>query len=251
MKYTAPSDLLTNKTLLVTGAGDGIGRQAAISYAQHGATVILLGRTVKKLEAVYDEIVNADYPEPAIVPLDLKGATKKNYTDMANTIGDQFGCLDGVLHNAAALGVLSPLAHISDHSWDEVLQVNVTAPFLLTQALLEVMKKAPQASVVFTSSGVADGGHAFWGPYAVSKHASQGLMMTIADEYEKTNIRFNSVNPGPTHTAMRAKAYPGEDKSTIATPLDLMPTYLYLMGDESVKLSGQTLNAQANSGSNT
>ncbi len=244
MNYTAPTDLLINKTLLVTGAGDGIGRQAALTYAEHGATVILLGKTVKKLEAVYDEIVNAGYPEPAIVPLDLKGATKKHYTDMANTIKDQFGCLDGVLHNAAALGVLSPLEHISENSWNEVIHTNVTAQFLMTQALIEVLKAAENASVIFTSSGVATGGHAFWGPYAVSKHASQGLMMTIADEYEKSSIRFNSINPGATKTPMRSKAYPGEDVNTLATPLDLMPTYLYLMGKDSVALSGQTLNAQ-------
>ncbi|MFT4925652.1 MAG: NAD(P)-dependent dehydrogenase (short-subunit alcohol dehydrogenase family) [Phenylobacterium sp.] len=244
MKYTAPTDLLANKTILVTGAGDGIGRRAAITFAQHGACVILLGRTVKKLEAVYDEIINAGFVEPAIVPMDLKGATKKNYVDMAATIVDQFGQLDGVLHNAAALGVLSPLEHISENSWNEVMHTNVTAPFLMTQALIQVLKQAPNASVVFTSSGVATGGHAFWGPYAVSKHACQGLMATIADEYEKSSIRFNSVNPGAVNTGMRAKAFPGEDKSKLVTPQDLMPTYLYLMGDDSVELSGQTLQAQ-------
>lgn len=241
---TAASDLLNNKTLLVTGAGDGIGRQAAITYAQHGATVILLGRTVKKLEAVYDEIINAGCPEPAIVPLDLKGATKKHYIDMGNTISDQFGCLDGILHNAALLGVLSPLEHISENSWNEVLQVNITAPFLMTQALLPVLKKAEHASVIFTSSGVAVGGHAFWGPYAVSKYATQGFMATMADEYESSSIRFNSINPGPTKTSMRSKAFPGEDKSKLVTPADLMPTYLYLMSDESIELSGETLQAQ-------
>lgn len=244
MKYNPTADLLANKTILVTGAGDGIGRQAALSYAEHGATVILLGRTVKKLEAVYDQIVDADCPQPAIVPLDMKGATKQHYTDMCRTIEDQFGHLDGILHNAAALGVLSPLEHISESTWNEVIQVNVTAHFLMTQALIPVLRKAQKASVVFTSSGVATKGKAFWGAYAVSKFASQGLMETIADEYENTNIRFNSINPGPTKTRMRSKAYPGADLNELAKPLDIMPTYLYLMGDDSAQLSGQTLEAQ-------
>ena len=244
MKYSPTTDLLANKTILVTGAGDGIGRQAALSFAQHGATIILLGRTVKKLEKVYDEIIEAGYPQPAIIPLDLKGATKQHYTDMCRTIEDQFGCLDGLLHNAASLGVLSPLEHISENTWNEVLQVNVTSHFLMTQALLPALKKAKNASVVFTSSGVATKGKAFWGAYSVSKFAIQGFMETIADEYENTNIRFNSLNPGPTKTKMRSKAYPGADLNELATPLDLMPSYLYLMGDESIKVTGQSFQAQ-------
>lgn len=244
MKYNAPTQLLANKTILITGAGDGIGRQAALSYAEHGATVILLGKTVKKLEAVYDEIVDAGYPQPAIIPLDLKGATKQHYIDMGKTIADQFGCLDGLLHNAASLGVLSPLEHISENTWNEVIQVNVTARFLMTQGLISVLKKADNASVIFTSSGVATKGKAFWGPYSASKFASQGLMETIADEYEKSSIRFNSINPGATKTRMRSKAYPGEDLDKLALPIDLMPTYLYLMGDDSVELNGVTLQAQ-------
>ena len=244
MKYTPATDLLAAKTILVTGAGDGIGRQAALTYAEHGATVILLGKTVKKLEAVYDEIVGAGFPEPAIVPLDLKGATKQHYIDMGKTITDQFGHLDGLLHNAGSLGVLSPLEHISEKTWNETLHINLTSHFLMTQALIPVLKKAPKASVVFTSSGVATKGKAFWGPYAVSKFAILGFMETVADEYESANIRFNAINPGPTKTNMRAKAFPGEDADAVANPVDLMPTYLYLMGDDSTEVTGQNLSAQ-------
>lgn len=242
--YTAPAGALKNKVILVTGAGDGIGKVAAITYASYGASVILLGKTTAKLTAVYDEIVAAGYPEPAIVPLDLKGATKKHYQDMAVTIQAEFGRLDGVLHNAGLLGVLTPFEHIDLPTWQDIMQINVTAPMLMTQALLPLLKQAPNASVVFTSSGVGRKGRAFWGPYAVSKFATEGLMQTIADEYDNTSVRFNCINPGATRTSMRAKAYPGEDPKTLKTPAELMWVYLYLMSDDSATVTGQSLDAQ-------
>ncbi len=244
LEYQAANDLLKNKTILVTGAGDGIGRVAAITYAKHGATVILLGRTVKKLEAVYDEIEQAGYPKPAIVPLDLNGATEQNYIDMAKTIEQQFGHLDGLLHNASLLGVLGPFEHISMSSVNEVLQVNLVAEIMMTKALLPVMKKAPSASLIFTSSGVGRQGRAFWGEYAISKFATEGMMQSIAHEYEGTSLRVNSINPGATRTKMRANAYPAEDPQTLKTPEEIMPTYLYLMGNDSKAVNGQQLNAQ-------
>ena len=242
--YQAPADALANKVILVTGAGDGIGRVAAITYAQHGATVILLGRTTKKLEAVYDEIIAAGYPEPAIVPLDMKGATESNYQDMSATIIDQFGRLDGLLHNASILGVLSPFAHIDLPTWNDIMQINVTAQFLMTKALLPALLKAPAASVVFTSSGVGRKGRAHWGPYAVSKFATEGMAQVLADEYENSSLRVNVINPGATRTGMRSRAYPAEDASLLKTPTDLMPTYLYFMSDESKNTTGESIDAQ-------
>ncbi|EDQ01073.1 YciK family oxidoreductase [Shewanella benthica] len=244
LEYQAEKDLLINKTILITGAGDGIGRAAAISFAKHGATVILLGKTVKKLEAVYDRIVQAGYPKPAIIPLDLKGATEQNYVDMAETIEEQFGHLDGALHNASLLGVLGPFEHISMDSVKEVMQVNVIAEIMMTRALLPIMKKAPKASLVFTSSAVGRQGRAFWGEYAISKFATEGMMQSIADEYEGSSLRVNSINPGATRTGMRANAYPAENPSTLKEPEDIMATYLYLMGDDSADVNGQQLNAQ-------
>lgn len=244
INYIPQQNFLSNKTILVTGAGAGIGKQAALSYAAHGATVILLGRTVKKLEQTYDEIIAANHPQPAIVPLDLKGASKQNYQDMCRTIIDQFQQLDGLLLNASALGVLSPLEFINESTWNEVIQVNVTAQFLMVQALMPALKQATHASVVFTSSSVGTKGRAYWGPYSVSKFATIGLMETLSDEFEKTSIRFNSINPGATRTAMRSKAYPGEDAKLLKTPLDIMPSYLYLMGDDSLSVKGQNLQAQ-------
>jgi NAD(P)-dependent dehydrogenase (short-subunit alcohol dehydrogenase family) len=244
LEYQAAKDLLNNKTILVTGAGDGIGRAASIEFAKHGATVILLGKTVKKLENVYDEIVNAGYPKPAIVPLDMKGATEQNYIDMADTIAEQFGHLDGLLHNASQLGALGPFEHIDLTSLETILKVNVTAQAIMTKSLLPIMRKAEHASIVFTSSGVGRKGRAYWGPYAFSKFATEGIMQVLADECDNTSVRVNSINPGATRTEMRAKAYPAEDPQTLKTAEQIMPTYLFLMGNESIDTNGQALNAQ-------
>lgn len=242
--YQAPHHLLENKIILITGAGDGIGAQAAKTYAKHGATCILLGRTVAKLETVYDEIVNAGGPEPAIVPLDLKGATPSHYQQMAQTIIDQFGRLDGVLHNASILGHLSAFKDIDAQEWQDVMQVNLNGMVYMTQALIPVLEKAENASVVFTTSSVGRHGRAFWGTYAVSKFATEGVMQTLADEYRNKSIRFNCINPGGTRTKMRSQAFPAENPETLKTPLDIMPLYLYLMGNDSLKVNGESLDCQ-------
>ncbi|WP_281558974.1 YciK family oxidoreductase [Thalassomonas sp. RHCl1] len=242
--YQIKENSLTDKTILVTGAGDGIGRQAALTYAELGATVILLGKTVKKLEAVYDEIVALGYPEPAIIPLDMKGATRQNYIDMATTISQQFGKLDGALLNASMLGELTPFTQIHEQIWNDVMQVNATAQFLMSQALIAPMLLAPNASLVFTSSSVGSKGRAYWGPYSVSKFATEGLMEVISDEYETSSLRCNAINPGATRTNMRASAFPAEDKSQLRTAKEIMPLYVYLMSDDSKDITGQVLKAQ-------
>jgi NAD(P)-dependent dehydrogenase (short-subunit alcohol dehydrogenase family) len=244
LNFKPENDALLDKIILITGAGDGIGKQAAISYAQVGATCILLGRTTEKLEKTYDEIIAAGGKEPAIIPLDMRGATPQNYKDMALTIQNEYGRLDGCLHNASVLGNLCPFAEIKSDEWDEVLKVNVTATAQMTQALLPVLKLADNGSVIFTSSGVGRTGRAFWGTYAVSKFATEGLMQTLADEYKNQSIRFNCINPGATRTDMRAKAYPAEDAATLKTPQQIMPLYMYLMSDESVDVNGQSLDCQ-------
>ncbi|WDE03522.1 YciK family oxidoreductase [Thalassomonas viridans] len=242
--YQIKENSLTDKTILVTGAGDGIGRQAALTYAELGATVILLGKTVKKLEAVYDEIVELGYPEPAIIPLDMKGATKQNYIDMAETIKQQFGKLDGALLNASMLGELTPFTQIHEQIWNDVMKVNASAQFLMSQALISPMLAAPSASLVFTSSSVGSKGRAYWGPYSVSKFATEGLMEVIADEYETSSLRCNAINPGATRTNMRASAFPAEDKTKLVTAKEIMPLYVYLMSDDSKEVTGQVLKAQ-------
>ena len=242
--YAIKENCLKNKTLLVTGAGAGIGKEAALTYAKLGATVILLGKTVNKLEAVYDEIIALGLAEPAIIPLDLKGATKQNYIDMSATIASQFGKLDGALLNASMLGELTPFTQIHEQIFKDVMNVNVHAQYLLAQALIPTLQLAESASLIFTSSGVGNKGRAYWGAYSVSKFATEGMMQVIADEYEKSNLRTNAINPGATNTGMRASAYPAEDKDKLATPNDIMPLYVYLMSDDSVDINGETLKAQ-------
>lgn len=245
LNYIPKSNYLRGKVILVTGAGAGIGKEAALHYARFGASVILLGRTVKKLESVYDQILAEGGSEPAIVPLDLLGATPNHYAGLAGSIEDQFGQLDGLLHNAAMLSQLRPFAQISVEDWQTVMQVNVNSQFYLTQALLPLLKKSQSASVIFTTSSVGLKGRAYWGAYAISKFATQGMMEVLADEYENSSMRFNCLNPGGTRTAMRASAFPAEDASLLKTPADIMPYYLYLMDSELSTEQGMTLHAQA------
>jgi len=243
--YSPAKNLLENKTILVTGAGDGIGRAAAKSFASHGATVILLGRTTEKLEQVYDEIESEGGPQPAIYPLNLEGAVAKDYDDMAAALEKEFGKLDGLLHNAGVLGPITPIAHYDPEHWFRAMQVNVNAEFLLTQSVISLLEDVNDASIIFTSSSVGRKGRAHWGAYAVSKFATEGLMQVLADELENTsNIRVNSINPGATRTNMRAAAYPAENPATLRKPEDIMGTYLYLMGADSISSTGQQFDAQ-------
>ena len=243
--YQAPEQLLKDRIILITGAGSGIGRTAALSFAKHGATVILAGRTIKKLEAVYDEIEQAGGPQPAIFPINLEGASAHDYDVVANAIGKEFGRLDGLLNNASILGSRTPIDNYDPSIWDQVMQVNVNAQFYMTQAMLPLLQQSDDASIVFTSSSVGRTGRAYWGAYAVSKFATEGLMQTLADELENTsNIRVNCINPGATRTNMRAKAYPAENPNELPTPEQIMPLYLYLMGPDSQGTNGQSLDAQ-------
>jgi NAD(P)-dependent dehydrogenase (short-subunit alcohol dehydrogenase family) len=242
--YQASTDCLSGKTVLITGAGAGIGKTLALHCAQLGAEVILLGRTLAKLESVYDQIQALSKQQAAIVPLDLNQATELHYQALAETIQQNYGKLDGLVHNAGQLGALGPFQNIEKATWDEVIQTNVTAQFLLTKALLPLLALAPHASTIFTTSTVGHQGRAYWGAYCISKFATEGMMQSLADEYKHTQLRFNALNPGATRTAMRAKAYPEEDSSQLKTPEEIMPSYLYLLSDDSQEVTGQCINAQ-------
>lgn len=243
--YQPAADLLADRIILVTGASDGIGKAVAKGLAQYGATVILHGKNVKKLEALYDDIEASGYPQPAMTPLDLGTATELEYQQFTQAIGEEFGRLDAVIHNAGILGDLSPIEHYEKATWDKVLQINLTATFSLTQATLPLLKESKDASIVFTSSGVGRQARAYWGAYAVSKFGVEALMQILADELEtNTSIRCNSLNPGATRTAMRAKAFPGEDAEILPRPEQLLPAYLYLCGADSSKENGKAFNAR-------
>ena len=243
--YQPDPDLLKGRVILVTGCGDGIGRAAAINYALHGATVVLHGRSINKLEIIYDEIEALGAPQPAILPLQLSSASAHDYDTLFNTLDKQFGRLDGILHNAGILGERVTLENYPAEVWDDVLNVNLRAPFVLTQALLPLLKRSDSASIIFTSSGVGRDARAEWGAYSVSKFGIEALSQIFAREFaDQDNIRFNCINPGGTRTAMRAKAYPSEDPKTLPTPEDIMPAYLYLMGKDSHAVTGESIDAQ-------
>ena len=239
-------NILAEKTLLITGAGDGIGKAAALSFARHGAEVLLLGRTEAKLEAVYDTIIAEGGAVPGIIPTDLAKVSHDDLIALAGELANSIPKLDGLLHNASILGDRKPLAQTSAALWHQIMQVNVNAAFMLTQALLPMLEQAPLASVVFTSSGVGRQGRAFWGGYAVSKFATEGLMQVLADELgETSNIRVNSLNPGAVNTAMRRTAYPAEPPQTNPSPEALMQHWLFLMSDDSRNINGEALSAQS------
>jgi len=242
--YHPKSDLLRQRIILVTGAGDGIGREAALTYARFGAQVILLGRTESKLLAVQQEIARAGGLPAQSIVLDLLTATAEDCQQVAGQITQWVPRLDGVLHNAGLLSEIVPVANIKLQDWLDVMQVNVNATFMLTQALLPLLLKSASASLVFTSSSVGREGRSGWGAYAVSKFATEGLMQVLADEYKQTNLRVNCINPGGTRTSMRASAFPDEDSQKLKTPADIMPLYLYLMGDDSRRKTGISFDAQ-------
>jgi NAD(P)-dependent dehydrogenase (short-subunit alcohol dehydrogenase family) len=243
--YQAAPQLLKDKIILVSGATSGIGRAAALSYAAHGATVILHGRQVEQLEALYDEIETAGYPQAAITPLDLETAGENNYQELADSIYQEFGRLDGLLNNAAILGSLIPIQHYPLATWNQVIQVNLNAQFALCRYCLPLLQEAEHASIIFTSSSAGRQAYAYWGAYTVSKAAIESLAQVLYLELENTsNIRVNTVNPGATASKMRKKAFPAENPETIAKPQDIIPVFLYLMGDDSLMENGKQFNAQ-------
>jgi NAD(P)-dependent dehydrogenase (short-subunit alcohol dehydrogenase family) len=243
--YVAPADSLAGRVILITGAGGGLGGALATACAALGARVVLCGRKVPKLERLYDAILAAGGPRPSIAPLDLERADATHYDALAEAVRNEFGRLDGLVHAAGLLGERAPIEHYDVPTWMKVMHVNVNAPFILTRALLPQLRASEDASVVFVTSGVSVHGRAYWGAYAASKFALEGLMQVLADETDTvTRIRVNSVNPGRMRTSMRAKAYPGEDPATVPLPQDVLAPFLYLLGPAGRGISGRRFDAQ-------
>ena len=251
--YAPPPGLLDGRVVAITGAGDGIGRALALRAASLQAKVILVGRNVRRLEALEAEIAampiagspNAR-PEATIAPLDLEKALADDYDRLADALMQRYGRLDGLVHNAAALGALAPIEHADMRNWCRVLHVNLTAAFALTQVLLPALRASPDASVIFTSSSVGRRGRANWGAYAVSKFGVEGLSQVLADELSgNSTVRVNAINPGPTRTRMRRQAYPAENAELVALPEDIVNPYMWLLGPASRGTTGQSLDCQA------
>ena len=243
--YSYPQDLLRERIILITGASNGIGRALAICTAELGAQVILHGRDVAKLETVYDEIDAIDAaPRPSIAVLDLATAGSDAYLSLAEKLQEEFGRLDGLVHNAAIVGERFTVEQYDVVQWQRVMHVNLTAAFALTQLCLPILRQADDPSLIFTSSGVGRTGRAFWGAYAASKFAIEGLSQVLADEHRHSNLRVNCVNPGPTRTSMRLAAFPGEDRDALKRPDQILAAYLYLLGPDSRGVTGESLDAQ-------
>jgi NAD(P)-dependent dehydrogenase (short-subunit alcohol dehydrogenase family) len=244
-KYTSADDVLRDRIILITGASDGIGKALALEVARLGATVILHGRNAAKLEKVYDAIEAIDgAKKPSIAVLDLASANAESYTTLAQSIEDEYGRLDGLVHNASILGDRFSIEQYDAVQWQRVMHVNVTSTFALTQVFLPLLHKSEDASVIFTSSGVGRTGKAFWGAYAVSKFATEGLSQVLADEHRHSKLRSNCINPGATRTKMRLEAYPAEDRELLKTPQEILASYIYLLGPDSKGVTGESIDAQ-------
>jgi NAD(P)-dependent dehydrogenase (short-subunit alcohol dehydrogenase family) len=236
---------MRGRVVLVTGAGDGIGRAVSLALARAGAEVILLGRTVRKLEALHAEIEKLGAPEASIVPLDLERALAADYEAAADAIAKRYGRLDGLLHNAALLGALTPLEQYDVPLFMRVMHVNVTAEFVLTRQLLPLLRASRDAAVLFTSSGVGNVGRAYWGAYSISKFAVEGMAQVLSQELENTsNVRVNIIDPGKVRTSMRRQAYPSEAPESLPTPESLTHAWLALLGPASAGITGRRFQAQ-------
>jgi NAD(P)-dependent dehydrogenase (short-subunit alcohol dehydrogenase family) len=244
-QFEPSADLLAGRTVMITGASGGFGRALSLACARAGASVILVGRNGAKLERLYDEIEALGAPRPAIAVLDLAAATAADYDNLAQTVGKEFGSLDGLVHAAALLGDRSPLEQYNVPLWCRVLHVNLTAPFILTQVLLPILRKSADASVIFVSSSVVRNPRAFWGAYAVSKSGLEAVRGMLAQELEgEKNIRVNSINPGRMRTPMRAAAYPAEDPNTLPSPASVANPFVYLLSAQGRGIDGQYFDAQ-------
>ena len=236
---------LKDKIILITGAGDGMGKAAAIEYASQGASVILLGRDIKNLEKTHEIIISKNAPSPMISLMDLSKADANDYQELADNLINKYGRLDGLLLNAAILGDRSPISQYDVSTWVNTIHVNLTSQFILTKSLLPSLEKSKSASVIFTTSGVGKIGKAFWGAYSVSKFGVEGLCQILADEYQNDKtIRFNCINPGAIQTKMRKSAYPLEDPKKLLTPEDILDKYVWLMSDSSKEIDGQSIDCQ-------
>ncbi len=220
----------TSRVVLVTGASGAIGGATAKALAAQGASVVLMGRSLAPLEKIYDAIVAAGHVQPAICPLNFAASTLEDFQQAVSMIQKEFGRLDGLLHAAATLGCLTPIEHFDTDLWSRVLQVNLTAPMLLTRACLPLLKAAPSAAILFSTCEVGQKGRAYQGAYGVAQAGIENLMQILADELESnTTVQVNSIDPGPIRSRLRALAYPGENPNTLPSAETVIPVYLHLM----------------------
>lgn len=239
--WTPAASALKGRTILITGATGGLGRASALACAEAGATVVLLGRKVPALEKLYDELESLGAATPAIYPLNLEGATPADYEQLADTLEREFGGLDGLVHAAVHFAGLTPLREFKPEEWMRVLQVNLNGPFLLTQAVLPLLQRAPDAAVVFVEDDPARVRKSFWGAYGVAKSALAGLVSILHEETENSNVRVASLLPPPMRTGLRRMAYFGENTLDRPEPAQFAGAVVYLLCSAGVAARGQRL----------
>lgn len=219
---------LSGRIALITGASRGIGAAVAKAYAKAGAHVVLLARTVGALEALDDEIRSAG-GQATLIPMDLRDPEPLD--NLGPLLMQKFGRLDIFVANAGMLGTLTPLPHQKAGEWEKVMNVNLNANFRLVRTLDPLLRASDAGRAIFVTSSAAEG-RAYWGAYGISKAALEALARTWAAETEKTNLRVNMIDPGGVRTAMRAEAFPGEDKDKLPVPEDIVPVFLDLASSE-------------------
>ena len=243
--YNAPKNLLKSKVILVTGGGSGIGRQAGLTFAAFGAEVILLGKNSSNLNETYNLFEKNNLKKPILQAIDFEIAEEEDFKKISEEVLKEFGKLDGLLNNASILGTKTSIQNYDINEWRRVSKINFESSLLLTRSLLPVLQIPDNSSIVFTSSSVGREGKAYWGAYAISKFATEGLVQILSEELEKTSgIRVNAINPGAVRTKMRAQAYPAEDPKTLKNPKEIMNAYLFLMGIDSLGITGKSIEAQ-------
>ncbi len=236
---------LKDQVILITGAGGGLGGTAALALAKQGAHIILLDKSIPKLEKIYDAIIDAGATEPTLYPFDLAGASEAQYQELAETIGKAYGSLQGLLHSAVELSAYTPIEIHETKDWGHTLNVNLNAPFLLSRVLLPLLQKSEHASILFTSDSMAREPKAYSGAYGVSKIALEGLAKILAEELEAAKkIRVNTLVPGPINSPLRKKLFPAENKDLLPAMDSLNDVYTYLFSNDSLGITGQIIDAE-------
>jgi NAD(P)-dependent dehydrogenase (short-subunit alcohol dehydrogenase family) len=232
-------DYLSDRIILITGATRGIGRAIAMECARQGATILLIAKDLKRLEQVYDEILELDARQPAILNIDLEAANADDYKTIADSIETEYGRLDGLVHNAGRVGGLTPLANIDLDTWSKLTTLHLHAPFLLSRACLPLLYKSKDPSIVFTIDEITK---AYWGAYGVTKFGQLGLLHIMADELESDpQIRVNGINPGKVATHLRTHNFPGINPNEFPTPESVVPAFVYLLGEASRGITNQVI----------
>ena len=242
--YLPSAAALERRVVLVTGAGSGIGAAVACACARLGATVVLAGRSVPRLEATYDRIARAGAAQPSICPLDLSGLTAEDAEAVAARIAKDFGRLDALAHYAGQTGGLRPLRLVEAGAWERLLRINLSGPWLLTRACLPLLQRAPDPAVVFALDHASQ--RAYWGAYGVAKAALEGLVRILAQECDgDAPVRVNGIDPGPVDTRLRRSAYPGGAEGAHPAPEAVAEAHAYFLGADSAGVTGQLVRLQA------